>query len=316
MSYSLNPNLPQSNYTVAPVTRATTNATPPAVAKPVPATEKEDSSNNSMTSPKNLGIGVAALAALTMVGLGIRNRNWKFWEDAVSLEKKNLENTAKSLEAQVTEKADEMTRFKSQASQTGEVNKPSVVSDIGNSHKVPLKADSSERWWGSSMLRHTFGKQPDMRPAVIPQALKDEGFTYTTKGYKQNGSLINPLADKVDAEIWRHLTGGSGQRQLDLTSLLRNNRELKLENKKNYLRVINEREGVVSYVPLMNTETISHKQMSDWVKDGLFVLPNNQKIGDYPSRTSFSIPKGGFPHAIYRNGEKIHQFVGFLVPNP
>ncbi len=221
-SYSLNPNVPQSNYTPAPITKASANATPPAVAKAPPASSEKES----LTSPKNLAIGAGGILTLGMIALGIRNRNFKFWEDAVGVESKNLKNTVESLETRVAETTEEISELKKKGTKKpagdsfddvddsvedtkpekgkgwfqwfsgkAEEKKPPVAQaqDLVISFETPSKPDPSKRSW-----TNWFPKDPEIPiidPNNIPQELVNQRFSYAAVNvvYKKN-ETFNQLA--------------------------------------------------------------------------------------------------------------------------
>ncbi len=81
-----------------------------------------------------------------------------------------------------------------------------------------------------------------------------------------------------------------------------------------FILVHNKSEKVHSIVPLLDYQNVSYEQMLQLVQDGLFVLPK----GTHTKNSTFSIPKGGFPHQVSykeQGDDLAHQLPGFLVPN-
>jgi hypothetical protein len=175
-SYSLNPNnVPPTNYnTQAPVKRVSTNTTPtpPAVAKAPPA----PSEPQSLVTPKNIAIGAGALAALTMVGMGIRNRNFKFWENAVDLEKKNLENTAQSLKEEIAQQANKIDELE----KSGGSEKPPSYHDFDDVDDLNSPVEDTNPAKEKGWFQWPFsGKAEKKKPPVAPPS-KDIVISFDT----------------------------------------------------------------------------------------------------------------------------------------
>ena len=139
-SYSLNPNVPQSHYTPAPVTRASTNVTPPAVAKPAPtppASPKEES----LVTPKNIAIGLGSIAGLVLLGLGIKSHI-----DDVARQLEHLKAKSDSLETEVAEKVDEISELKQKGTKKPAGDSFDDVDDLDDLDGDPKPA-KEEGWF-------------------------------------------------------------------------------------------------------------------------------------------------------------------------
>jgi hypothetical protein len=286
---STSPNL-ASPVEVNPTTQATS-----AVSGEQPASDPVQQ----YLTPKNLLIAAGGVAALIIAGLGIRNRNWKFWEDAT--QNKAFQNKVAELEEALAKQAEAVKASIPEVSYTG-----------GNPHGIPESSEGSLkrgfRW------RRPFKNDPIVKRANIAEVLKQEGVTFNG-GYLLNGKPINPLAELVDNELY---LAREHNRAPNFTALLREHPELRVEEKKGYYCVSNLETGVVSYLPhakKWDSSSVPYGEMRYLIDKKIFVLPPNEQSGGFSWNTRFRVPKHRYPHLVYRNGEVVQLLPGLLQPN-
>jgi hypothetical protein len=292
---STSPNL-ASPVEVNPTTQATS-----AVSGEQPASDPVQQ----YLTPKNLLIAAGGVVALIVAGLGIRNRNWKFWEDAT--QNKALQNKVAELETQLAKQAEVVEAYVSEVSYTG-----------GNPHGIPESSEGSLkrgfRW------RNPLKKDPIVKRANIAEVLKQEGVTFEPNkgGYLLNGKPINPLAELVDNELY---LARANNKAPDFTALLDKYPQLRVlvKEKEGYVRVSNLETGVVSYVPhakKWDSSSVPYGEMRDLIENKIFVLPPNEQSSNFNRFTArFSVPKHRYGHRVYRNGEAVQFLPGLLEPN-
>jgi hypothetical protein len=310
MSFPIIPSQPFNRYSQSASTSP--NPTPPAEVDPTtPATsvsgepQASASVQQQYLTPKNLLIAAGGVAALIIAGLGIRNRNWKFWEDATQL--KPLQNQVAELEEALAKQAEAVKASIPEVSYTG-----------GNPHGIPESSEGSLkrgfRW------RNPLKNDPIVKRANIAEVLKQEGVTFEPNkgGYLLNGKPINPLAELVDNELY---LARENNKAPDFTALLNKYPQLRVlvKEKEGYVRVSNLETGVVSYLPhskKWDSSSVPYGEMRDLIENKIFVLPPNEQSSNFNRFTArFSVPKHRYGHRVYRNGEAVQFLPGLLEPN-
>jgi hypothetical protein len=257
-----------------------------------------------------IGAGVALLG---VGGKMLHGRSLNLFEDGVSTSMKSLESKVDDLERNLSEKADELEKVleKNKKPEGGKGKKDfKADADVEEKSSEPLT-------WGkvADFVKHPFGKVPPTERRYIPVGFKDKGIRYNAgkgiyemKNAKGKSKMVEPATKDLTEAIY-NASASQGRFNLEeAIEKISKAHDVEITQQGKNALIVTNKDGISTYVPLKLYFT--HGEMTDLVKKGLFVLPEDKKIRSYLWNKLFRIPEGGFPMQISDHD----QLPGFLVP--